>query len=273
MKVKDYFLTQEEFELKEDPTHGMLCTQPIPSDFGKYYESEKYISHTDGKKSVFEKLYQLAKSANLKAKYKVVERHATGKKILDYGCGVGDFLAYMKQKGFEVEGFEPNATALEIARRKLGNLVTNESIIQRKQQYDVITLWHVLEHIPNRDEIFQSLIDHLTPDGILVVALPNHNSYDAKFYGKYWAAYDVPRHLWHFDPESMKRYVSFFGMKIEIIYPQYFDSLYVGILSEKYQKNQFAFLRGVYLGLISNYKAKKTKQFSSLIYMIKKDQK
>lgn len=271
MKVKDHFLTQEEFELKVEEATGILYTSPTPTDLDKYYQSENYISHTDGNKSLFEKLYQLAKYFNLNAKYNVVKQSSSGKKILDYGCGVGDFLDFVRQKNYQIEGFEPNENALKIAQSKLGDVVNNQSILDRNQNYDIITLWHVLEHIPNRDEIFQSLIDHLYPNGTLIVAVPNHLSHDAQYYGEHWAAYDVPRHLWHFNPESMKTYVERFGMKIESIQPQYLDSFYVGILSEKYKNQSMPLLKGVLRGLISNLKAMKTQQFSSLIYIIKRN--
>jgi len=273
LKVKDYFLTQESFELKKETETGILYTTPTPTDLDKYYQSENYISHTDGNKSLFEKLYQIAKNFNLKSKLNVVKKNTSGKSILDYGCGVGDFLLFMQKNGYNVKGFEPNEDALKIAHKKLGESVSNQNILENTEKYDIITLWHVLEHIPNRDEILHSLIEHLKPNGKLIIAVPNHESFDAKHYKEYWAAYDVPRHLWHFNPKIMKHYSERFGMKIENIVPQYLDSFYVSILSEKYQKNSFPLIRGLWYGLISNLKATKTNQYSSLIYIMEKQVK
>ena len=272
--VKDYFLSQEEFQLKVEEETGILYTYPTPNNLDKYYDSPNYISHSNGKKTIFEKIYQLAKECNLRSKSKIVQTYTNGKKILDYGCGVGDFLVTMKNYGFSVEGFEPNPIALKQAQNKLGDLVSEKSILKRKETYDIITLWHVLEHIRNRDEIVQSLIDHLEPKGKLIIAVPNHTSYDAQYYGRFWAAYDVPRHLWHFSPNSMKTYFDGFGMKIENILPQHLDSFYVSILSEKYKGKSIPFIRGIFRGILSNLKARKTKNYSSLIYIIsRKDKK
>ena len=266
--VKDHFLSQEEFQLKVENETGILYTYPTPTNLDAYYDSPNYISHSDGKKTIFEKIYQQAKEYNLRSKLNLIQKYTNGKTILDYGCGVGDFLVTMKNNGFSVEGFEPNPIALKHAHAKLGAVVSDQTILERKETYDVITLWHVLEHIPNRDEIVQSLIEHLKPKGKLIIAVPNHTSYDAQYYGQFWAAYDVPRHLWHFSPDSMKTYFDGFGMKIENILPQHLDSFYVSILSEKYKGNRLPFFRGVLKGFQSNLKARKTKNYSSLIYVI-----
>ena len=271
LALKDYFLTGEDFEIYEDSKTGVLYTLPQPiENLGKYYESENYISHTDGKKSVFERFYQIAKSINLNDKLKLVNKIANGKKILDYGCGVGDYLEHMQKNGYDVLGMEPNDSARKIAQSKLGeNKITSTEIEHINGKFDVITLWHVLEHIPNLHEIIVQLKKHLKENGTLVIAVPNHQSYDAKYYGQYWAAYDVPRHLWHFTETSMHKLFNEFGMKIESVHPMKLDSFYVSLLSEKYKGNKLGFINAIRIGLKSNSLAKKSGQYSSLIYTIK----
>lgn len=271
LDLKDYFLTQENFSIYKDHKTGVHFTFPQPLDnLSSYYESEDYISHTDGKKSLFEKIYQIAKSYNLNQKLKLIKETTQGKLILDYGCGAGDFLLHMKNNGYEVMGMEPNEKAQEISRRKIGkDHVVNCELKEINRKFDIITMWHVLEHIPNLNETIEELKKHLNKNGTLIIAVPNHLSYDSNYYKKYWAAYDVPRHLWHFNPESIKTLFNNFGMKIEKVSPMKLDSFYVSLLSEKYKGNSFPYLKAFYIGLKSNLKANKTGQFSSLIYTIK----
>ena len=271
LALKDYFLTGEDFEIYEDSKTGVLYTLPQPiENLGKYYESENYISHTDGKKSVFERFYQIAKSINLNDKLKLINKIANGKKILDYGCGVGDYLEFMQKNGYDVLGMEPNDSARKIAQSKIGkDKVVSTELEQINEKFDVITLWHVLEHIPNLNEIIAQLKNHLTENGTLIIAVPNHQSYDAKYYGEKWAAYDVPRHLWHFTEDSMRKLFNNFGMKIESVHPMKLDAFYVSLLSEKYKGNKLGFLNAIRVGIQSNMKAKKTGEYSSLIYTIK----
>lgn len=271
LDLNDYFLTGEKFELFEDLKTEVLYTLPQPiENLGKYYESKNYISHTDGKKSIFERFYQMAKQINLNNKLELIDQIAKGKKVLDYGCGVGDFLEHLQKNGYDVLGMEPNDSAKKIAQSKIGTeKVTSTELEQNDQKFDIITLWHVLEHIPNLNEIIIQLKNHLTEDGRLIIAVPNHKSYDAAYYGKYWAAYDVPRHLWHFSATSMNKLFNNFGMKIESTHPMKLDSFYVSLLSEKYKGNKLGFINALRVGLKSNSKAKKTGEYSSLIYIIK----
>lgn len=271
LDLKDYFLTGETFEIYEDSETGVQYTVPQPiENLGKYYESENYISHTDGKKSLFERFYQIAKTINLNEKLKLINRIATGKTILDYGCGVGDYLDFMQKNGYTVLGMEPNDSARKIAQSKIGKEnVVSTAIENIDQKFDVITLWHVLEHIPNLKEMILHLKNHLTENGTLVIAVPNHESFDATYYKEHWAAYDVPRHLWHFSADSMHQLFSQFGMKIESVEPMKLDAFYVSLLSEKYKGNKLGFLNAIRVGLESNWKAKKSGQYSSLIYIIK----
>ena len=273
-KLKDYFLSMEEFELRKNEKFGFLETFPQPlENLAKYYESEDYISHTDSSKNLSEKIYQFIKNYNIRYKFSKLGKLKSGTKILDYGCGAGDFLLYAKNKNLDVFGIEPNESALAITRKKIGqNNASEKSIQELNEQFDIITMWHVLEHIPNLFEFIETLKSKLNPGGKIFIAVPNHQSFDAKFYQKYWAAYDVPRHLWHFSPNSFHKLFNSFGMKIEKTFPLWFDSYYVSLLSEKYKKMPFGFLRAAVIGSFSNFIGIFNGNYSSVIYQITKNE-
>lgn len=268
-KVKDYFLTQKEFSLVKNKDFGYLETHPIPENIDEFYKSESYISHTDSSKNLFEKIYQKLKSYNIKYKFSKLDRK--GKKLLDIGCGTGDFLLHSKNKGLKVYGIEPNEKARKIAQNKIGKGGKFfESLSETEKNFDSITLWHVLEHIPNLNETLIEIKSKLKPDGELIIALPNHRSFDANFYKKHWAAYDVPRHLWHFSPDDFNQLMNHHGMKIVKKYPLFLDSYYVSLLSEKYKQNKLGIIRAILIGSISNLKGCWNGNYSSIIYKIRK---
>ena len=273
LKLRDYFLSMEEFELHRNDRFGFLETSPQPLDnLEKYYDSKDYISHTDAQNSLFERVYQRIKNHNIRYKFEKLKVTKPNASLLDFGCGTGDFLAYAQKKEMDVYGIEPNQTALKIAQKKLGqNLVSDKKISEINSRFDYITLWHVLEHIPDLMSFIEELKSHLNDDGKLFIAVPNFQSFDAKFYQKHWAAYDVPRHLWHFSPDSMQKLFNSFGMKIEKQYPLLFDSYYVSFLSEKYKKNSLGFLRAIMIGTWSNLSGIFSGNYSSVIYQISKN--
>lgn len=274
LRLKDFFLTGESFYLTVNQRFGYLETHPQPKEeLSKYYESPAYISHTDNSQSNLEKLYQWVKKRNIRYKFSLLKTGASSKSILDYGCGVGDFLDFAKNRGCDVHGIEPSAIALEKARAKLGNdsITSNTSLDELDKTYDYITLWHVLEHIPNLQEIIPLLKSHLKDGGSLFIAVPNHQSVDAKYYKQFWAGYDVPRHLWHFSPISIRALFGHFDMRVEKTHPLWVDSFYVSLLSEKYKKNRWGFISAPIVGAISNLVAIFNGSFSSLVYEIKKN--
>ncbi|MBJ7879661.1 class I SAM-dependent methyltransferase [Gelidibacter salicanalis] len=254
---------------------GMLETFPKPSDerLPEYYKSEDYISHTDAKRNVFEKLYHLIKGVALKRKLKLIEELVTNSKsLLDVGCGTGDFLQVAAKAGWTITGIEPNINARAIANKKTQNAVHNaERLFQFKANtYDVITLWHVLEHLPNLEEHISTLKNLLKPGGTLIIAVPNYRSYDAQLYKEFWAAYDAPRHLWHFSQDAIKNLSIRADMNVIEILPMKFDAFYVSLLSEKYKSGKMNYLKGFWNGWRSNVKARSSGEYSSLIYVIKK---
>ncbi|PWL39866.1 methyltransferase [Flagellimonas aquimarina] len=270
LKTKDFSVSQEPFELVYDSELEMLVTHPQPKDTNRYYDSEVYISHTDSKASLTDKLYQRVKQYSLRKKIQLVENQVVkSKKLLDFGAGTGDFLVKAMAKDFDAEGIEPNEKARANAERK-GIQLTANSADLKEMRYDVITLWHVLEHLPNLDIQIAGISNLLEEDGTVVVAVPNYKSYDAKHYGSYWAAYDVPRHLWHFSQISIKRLFEKHAMEVVEIRPMLFDSFYVSLLSEKYKGNKLYLISAFFVGLWSNMKAYFSKEYSSLIYVIKK---
>lgn len=272
--LRDYFLTQEEFGLIENEHFGFLETHPQPlENLDKYYESENYISHTDSQKTWFEKIYQFTKNYNIRYKFSKLKYSRHHSKILDYGCGAGDFLLYAKNNKMNVFGIEPNESALKITQNKIGKEnASNESIQNLNGQFDIITLWHVLEHVPELLEFIEQLKSRLNPEGKIYIAVPNYKSYDARFYKNFWAGYDVPRHLWHFSPDNLEKLFNSFGMKIEKTYPLWFDSYYVSMLSEKYKKNKLGLTRALIIATISNLNGFFTGNYSSVIYQIIKNE-
>lgn len=189
---------------------------------------------------------------------------------MDIGCGTGDFLKYGNQKNnSNGVGVEPNDVARQKAQSKNVEVFNDLKEI-KAQNYDVITLWHVLEHVPDIENYFSFFNEKLHKDGLLVIAVPNFKSYDAKFYGEHWAAWDVPRHLWHFSKNSMQKISQTHGFDLTHIQPMYFDSFYVSLLSEKYKNGKQNLLKAFWVGLRSNWEAKRTKEYSSHIYLFKK---
>ena len=271
LTVKDYSVSKETFELYLDETLDMLITHPQPSleDLGKYYESEDYISHTDNKRSLFEKLYHFIKSIALRNKLNLINSLQPHKgQILDIGAGTGDFLSVAKNDGWKTAGIEPSDKAKAIAKSKGVAFVEQTSELEN-HSFDVISMWHVLEHVPDLDKQIKELKRLLKPAGTIIIAVPNFKSFDAKHYGKFWAAYDVPIHFWHFSKTAIKLLFEKEEMKLEKVLPMKFDSFYVSLLSEKYKSGKMNFIRAFFIGLQSNLKASQHFEYSSHIYILK----
>ena len=271
IKVKDNSVSKENFELLLDEELQLLKTHPQPSleTLPKYYESEDYISHTDGKRSMFEKLYQIIKSYSLNKKVNLINSYHPQKgNLLDIGSGTGDFLTTAKNSGWTITGIEPNQKAKDISISKGVVFVDNLESIQ-DNSFDVITMWHVLEHVPNLENQIAELKRLLKPNGTIIIAVPNFKSFDANYYKEFWAAYDVPRHLWHFSKTAIEKLFATQNLKLIKTLPMIFDSFYVCLLSEKYKTGKMNFFKAFYIGLTSNIKAMQTLEYSSHIYIIK----
>jgi 2-polyprenyl-3-methyl-5-hydroxy-6-metoxy-1,4-benzoquinol methylase len=273
LRCKDYTVSKEVFKILIDEETELLITSPRPDDvnLSKYYESDDYISHSNSHKSVFTKIYQIVRNYTLRQKIKLINSFGSKEKtLLDIGAGTGEFLFECHKDGWKVEGIEPNMNARKLAEEKTGTKLKTQISELGTERYDVITMWHVLEHVPNLTEYVSQLNDLLNSNGTIIVAVPNHKSFDASYYGKFWAAYDVPRHLWHFSQTSIQKLFARENMKVNQILPMKFDAFYVSLLSEKYKKGKMNILKAFNIGWRSNLKAKHTSEYSSLIYVIRK---
>lgn len=268
----DETVSRETFQISKCEECGFLFTNNIPKkeEIGKYYQSEEYISHTNSSEGLFNKLYKLIRFITLKQKVRLLGKE-TGV-LLEYGSGTGELLAACHEKGWECTGVEPEEKAREKARENhnLELIDTSEKIDFSENSIDRIMMWHVLEHIPDLHETLSNFKRWLKKEGMMLIAVPNHKSWDAKHYKENWAAYDVPRHLYHFDKNSMKILLNHFNLEIIKTKPMWFDAFYVAILSEEIKSGQKKIIKGAILGLFSNLRALLiNRQFSSQIFMIR----
>ncbi len=270
LDVEDYLATHETFVIYKNDEYEMLVTDaPEQEKIGRYYDSQNYISHTDSKKTILDVAYQFVKEKSLKKKVALLTRFQNKKgKLLDIGAGTGDFLNVAKSEKWEVLGVEPNENARKLAIDKKVNLVQTLDEVDHKS-FAVITMWHVLEHVHDLEGQLTFLKNNLNKDGVLFIAVPNFKSFDAEHYGKFWAAYDAPRHLWHFSQTSISKLFAEHQMKVVDTLPMIFDSFYVSILSEKYRSGKTMYWQSFLLGLKSNRSARASGEYSSLIYVIK----
>lgn len=280
VRATDFMVTGEEFSVVRCITCSFAFTNPRPDEsvIGQYYQSEDYISHNDQAKGNLSIIYRFVRKYMLRKKCLLLSNYLSDKKdpkLLDYGCGTGEFLARARRSGFKTFGVEPEKNARTHAKGK--GLYVADSLDQltmrsKIKKFDVITLWHVLEHVPDINQLLVKFNDILPVNGLIVVAVPEYKSYDATFYGKYWAAWDVPRHLNHFDQSSLINWFDSNGFSAIAHYPMWFDAIYISLLSEKYKKSGLpGMLRGICIGFWSNLKALFTfRPFSSQIYVFQR---
>lgn len=277
LTAEDFTVSHEKFDIWECADCGVRFTQDVPDmeDIGHYYKAEAYISHTDTKKGFVNRMYHYVRSITMKQKKTFVENE-TGKKIgalLDIGSGTGSFANIMQNAGWQVTGLEPDKVARENAAR-LHNLELRPSsdlFILKEDSFDAVTMWHVLEHVHDLHGYWKRISRLLKADGVFIVAVPNYTSHDAQYYGEFWAAWDVPRHLYHFSPKSMDVLARQYGFQVTQHIPMIFDSYYVSMLSEKYKKGKSNNLLALAAGLESNQRAARNpKKYSSVIYIMKR---
>jgi len=276
LTVKDFTVSSEKFELVEciGCSFRFTAHPPAPDQIGQYYQSDAYISHTDSKKGIFNTIYQLIRKKAVTSKRKLVTQYShrhTGQ-LLDYGCGTGAFLMEMKSAGWQVQGMEPDPGAASRAAELTSSSISHPDQLSSLpgNAYDVVTMWHVLEHVHDLHGTLDQVKRILKHDGILIVAVPNHTSYDARYYAAHWAAYDVPRHLHHFSPDSLSKLMQMHSMKVASIKPMWYDAFYVSLLSEKYKTGSMRLIPALLTGIISNLNAIFKKGVcSSQIYIIR----
>ncbi|MFO7723329.1 MAG: class I SAM-dependent methyltransferase [Bacteroidales bacterium] len=274
LECTDHFLSQERFTIMRCHTCRVLFTQPQPKPdaIGRYYRSEKYISHSDTSKGVVNKVYRYVRSIAVNQKYRLVSRYQPKGSLLDIGCGTGHLLNTFASHGWQTKGIEPGSEARKYAMKTFGLDVEDEPALANlpDASFDVVSMWHVLEHVHDVRERMGQVKRVLKDGGLAVVALPNHASWDAKHYGPFWAAWDVPRHLYHFNREALELLARESGFMIHAILPMKFDAYYVSILSEEYSTGRKRFLHAALKGWKSNRKASGTGEYSSLIYLLRK---
>ena len=271
LKLIDEFLTKEPFEIHVCASCGLLFTEPRPdaAHIGSYYKSENYFSHQENKKGFVPKLYEKVKHVNLKNKYKMTTEGMKAGKMLDIGCGVGDFLKTMEEHQWQVFGIEPDEDAKNIVRKRTkAELYSPSEIVKlQDESFDLITLWHVLEHIEDLNNELNELKRLIKRSGRIVIAVPNYKSYDGQYYKQYWGAYDVPRHLSHFNKQTLSKIFASKGLELKKTEKLVWDAYYVSYLSEQYKKHHLALFRGAFRGWISNCKARRTGEWSSMVYI------
>jgi SAM-dependent methyltransferase len=276
LRVQDKSVSQEIFTIQQCQGCEFQFTNPRPdaAHIGKYYESDAYVSHNSGAQGLINQVYKVARFFTVRRKVALITKLNGSQKgrLLDYGCGTGHFLAGAKKAGWQVAGLEPNARARQEAAERVGQPVEEPGALASLPagSYDIVTLWHVLEHVHTLNETLDQLIRVLRPGGKLLIAVPNVDSFDAQHYGPDWAAYDVPRHLYHFGPGPMGRLLARHGLAISQKLPLALDAYYVSMLSERHRPAERAggLLAVLRAGHTSNhYAAQHGGQYSSVLYV------
>lgn len=270
---QDHSVSQESFAIVACKKCGFKFTNPRPTEeaLPQYYHSENYISHTNKGNNLINIVYKIARHFTINNKIKFIKQFHPHGNLLDFGCGTGLFIKKVKENGWNVLGIEPSGAAREAIEDKMKPFVYSSiKNIRLKKYFHVITLWHVLEHVTDLAETLKKLRKLLHPEGKIIIAVPNVDAYDAAYYKEYWAAYDVPRHLYHFSPESMKRLLANHKLKLEEIHPMKLDAYYVSMLSERYKNKKNNYVKALKNGYHSNQWAKENKNnYSSLIFVAK----
>jgi len=274
----DWLVSGKKFSVLTCINCHFAFTQDFPSEdeIGKYYEASDYISHTDTNIGIINKLYHVVRKISLNSKAKLIN-YVSGKKtgnLLDIGAGTGYFLNKIKQSGWNVTGIEKAEIPRQQTKERFGiECFESEYLFKTiPETFDIVTMWHVLEHVQNLNETVKQIHSILKPGGAAIIALPNKNSTDAKYYKENWAAYDVPRHLWHFSADDFEKLVNNHKFTLEKIKPMYFDGFYISMISEQNKGTKAATTIGLikawFLFLPSLLNKKKS---SSLIYIIRKN--
>lgn len=254
-------------------TFRFTGTRPTIEESGRYYQSDQYVSHTDDKKGIVLSLYRKVRQINLRWKVKIITGLKPNKgALLDYGCGLGSFLDHARKDGWNTTGMDISQQARDTVKKRYGiNVYPNEELFKTPAHtYDVITLWHVLEHVYDLHETVEAFSKIIKPGGYILLALPNHLAKDATIYGSLWDAYDVPRHIWHFNKKSIQQLMQMHHFEHEKTLPMVFDAFYVSIRSEMHRNNKNHFLQGMFNGLRSHLSAQNTKEYSSQLYIFKR---
>ena len=268
IKTKDFFLTKEVFSVIKTEQEGLLKTDPFPpkEEIQKYYNAEDYFSHNSKSGNLLSFFYRLFRAINFKLKYNPIKHLLNQGSLLDFGCGEGYFLRQMNSKGYSSYGVDP----FRNKSKKISQSIFDEELSDIG--FKTITAWHSIEHVYDLEKTIIRFHDVLLENGLVVVAVPNYNSYDAKHYKNLWAGYDTPRHLWHFNKTALRKVFERNKFIFHSTYPLFIDAYYVSFLSEKYKGSKLPILRSIVIGTISNLKAFFNGQYSSNYFVFKKTQ-
>jgi len=274
LKCTDQLISKSDFGIRECVNCRVRMTNPRPDEtkISFFYDSPEYISHDSEKHDIFSRIYTIARGINIRKKYRIVQRFTKGNELLDVGCGTGEFLHYCQQNKMNCQGVEPNVKARSFGlKHYFLNIEESLDNIHGEKKFDTITLWHVLEHFHDPFKTLNQIGDILKDSGVIIIALPNYCSFDARYYKEFWAAYDVPRHLFHFNSGAFLKLAAKTGFICTKIYSQKMDAFYISVLSEKYKKKKFHLFSGFFIGLLSNILALFTNNgTSSQIFILSK---
>ncbi len=274
LTANDYLVSGESFDIMECEKCTLRFTTPIPNEdeIINYYESDKYISHTKRVTSIFDLIYKIVRKFTLRSKRKTVERilQKQSGTLFDIGCGTGELLKVMKQAGWQITGLEENARAQKLAKTNTNSIIMNQAeFFKGKQKYDVITLWHSLEHLHELDKYLNKISISLNANGVIMIAVPNYESFDAEYYKQDWAAYDVPRHLYHFSPKAMVMLMEKFNFKLIQSKQLPFDPFYVALLSELSVMKNYNIIKVLWVGWKSYWRGRRDSlKGSSILYIL-----
>ena len=275
LSCTDYSTSRENFNIVSCETCDFTITNPRPSDedLGNYYKSEMYISHTNKSNGLFNRTYQKVRRYAVKRKVSLLKKVKENGTHLDIGCGTGEFLKACKDSGYKTKGIEPSALARNQAINNYNLSVSQDTNLSKysDSEFDSISMWHVLEHMPNLNAALGQINRILKSDGKLIIAVPNHKSWDASYYKEHWAAWDVPIHLWHFSKNTIEKLLKNYDFRLIKTKPMIFDSYYVSLLSEEFMYGKKNFIKGLIIGFISNFLGLLTKRgYSSITYVFEK---
>lgn len=275
--AKDYTVSKENFGIWHCNNCTVRFTQDIPDaeSIAPYYSAEAYVSHTDTKEGLVNKLYHIVRGFTLKSKQQLIVQQTQEQRgnLLDIGAGTGAFAQTMIQAGWQVTGLEPEESARIIAKQKYNLQLQNPDVLFQlnHQQFNAITMWHVLEHVHDLHTYLEKCYELLKPNGLLFIAVPNYTSADEAIYKQHWAAYDVPRHLYHFSPKSIDLLASSKNFTVKKQLPMWFDSFYVSLLSEQHENGRNNLIKAFFNGAFSNLQTLfNVKKCSSIIYVLAK---
>lgn len=276
LHTKDYFFTLEKFTIERCNNCSLVFTNPLPpyDQLPKYYDTENYLSHNSSKSTFIDIIYRTARFLNIRSKYKLVNKFIDTSTVLDIGSGTGELLSYFKKKGWKTTGIEPNKAARNLSIKKYGLSVFGEEKIDQleKHSFDLVMMWHVLEHVADLSNLIKQVKKVLKKEGVIVIAVPNINSPDFKYYKQHWAGLDVPRHLYHFSKDSINYLFKIHDIQLDQVLPMKMDAYYISLLSEKYKGGRLKYLKSFSKGFKSNFLAKRQdNNYSSMIFVARKN--